>query len=64
MITMVYEVNEEASTGITYVWSFIRGGGKENKGVLRVKWVFHMACNLCALFVKDVVALDAAEDRT
>lgn len=61
---MVHEVSEEASTGITYVTSLIRGSGKENKGVLRVKWVFDMACHFCACFVKDIVAFVAAEDRT
>ncbi|RDX61326.1 hypothetical protein CR513_60459, partial [Mucuna pruriens] len=40
---MVYEVVEEASTGITYVLSLIRGGGKKNKGMLRVKWLIYSA---------------------
>lgn len=61
---MVDEVSEEASAGITHVGSLIRGSGKENKGVLRVKRVFDMACNFYACFVKDIVAFVAAEDRT
>jgi len=53
---MVHEVLEDASTGIAYVASLIRGSGKENKGVFRVKRVFHMAWHFCACFVKVIVA--------